>query len=131
MLNCQNCTNSTSCLSCGLNGFFDSLRQECVCRGVWVDGGCTDIPYCVKVDSVSGVCLVCSNNFTLSVDGSSCDCLTGNLGMNGICISLTGCLTAAIVHGTVQCVSCNTSANFRVTLNSTCNCISGLTLIST
>jgi hypothetical protein len=49
--------------------------------------GYADIPYCVKVDTAAGTCFACINNFTLSADGSSCDCPTANLGMNGICIS--------------------------------------------
>jgi cysteine-rich repeat protein len=127
MPHCIECVNSTFCTNCGINAYFDSLRSQCLCNGFWVTGGCTAIFYCKEVDPVTGICVRCGDNFTLSLTGLKCECLIGNTGMSGVCASITGCLTAALIHGKVQCVSCNSTANFRLTLNSTCDCSGGLT----
>jgi cysteine-rich repeat protein len=50
--------------------------------------------------------------------------------MSGICINISGCLTAAVIHGAVQCVACNTTNNFQISLNYTCNCVDGLILVN-
>lgn len=118
---CQSCTSKSNCISCGPNTYFDPLYKKCVCDGDWVLGGCTNVNYCTEINSTNGICLKCGNNYTLSSNRTSCDCLTGNPNIEGYCASIPGCNTAVFLNSKAYCVFCNKTASFYLA-NKTCNC---------
>lgn len=127
--NCRVCNNATYCTDCGFDAFFDPTYMKCLCNGYWVTGGCTQIRYCTEIDPETALCLSCGSNFSLTANQKGCVCLVDVNIINGLCTNISGCLTAEMINNEPQCLACNISANYRLTISFTCECTEGLSAI--
>jgi len=71
------------------------------------------------------LCSSCFPGFTLNA-GGICQCTFGFL-VTGVCTTITGCISATNLQGTIFCLACNSSLFYVSSGNFSCVCMTGYT----